>query len=217
MTTRQSQHRYAFYLDSQACSGCKACQIACKDKHNLPLGILWRRVYEVSGGDWLKIGHAWQNTVFAYNLSIACNHCQQPICVEVCPTGAMHQRPDGIVLIDPQRCLGCQYCAWACPYSAPQFDSQAGVMTKCDFCVDEIELGLPPACVAACPMRALDFGDLEELQARYQGVPSLAPLPDPNLTGPAIFIRPHPAASLQGSSEAAVRNSEEVYPGGNPP
>jgi anaerobic dimethyl sulfoxide reductase subunit B (iron-sulfur subunit) len=217
MTKREPQHRYAFYFDSQACSGCKACQVACKDKHNLPLGVLWRRVYEVSGGDWLRVGQSWQQTVFAYNLSIACNHCQHPICVGVCPTGAMYQRPDGIVLIDAGRCLGCQYCSWVCPYSAPQYDPETGVMTKCDFCLDELEQGRPPACVSACPMRALDFGELGDLQARYTGVRAVSPLPDPELTQPSILIRPHPAARPAGSGEAAIGNPEEVYPGGNPP
>lgn len=217
MKRTDPQERFAFYFDSQACSGCKACQIACKDKHDLPLGVLWRRVYEISGGGWLRVGAAWQNTVFAYNLSIACNHCQHPICVGVCPTGAMVQRPDGIVLVDEKRCIGCQYCAWVCPYSAPQYDPARGVMTKCDFCLDELDQGRSPACVAACPMRALDFGKLGELQARYTGVGAVAPLPEAGVTDPCLLIRPHPEAHPVGSREAVVRNPEEVYPGGNPP
>jgi anaerobic dimethyl sulfoxide reductase subunit B (iron-sulfur subunit) len=217
MTSGSRTQPYAFYFDSQACSGCKACQIACKDKHNLPLGVLWRRVYEVSGGEWLWVGTAWQNTVFAYNLSIACNHCQHPICVGVCPTGAMYQRQDGIVLVDEERCIGCKYCAWVCPYSAPQYNPEAGVMTKCSFCVDELDQGRAPACVAACPMRALDFGKLGELQARYTGVGAVAPLPEADLTQPSLLIRPHPAALPVGSRQATVHNPEEVYPGGNPP
>jgi anaerobic dimethyl sulfoxide reductase subunit B (iron-sulfur subunit) len=67
--------QYAFYFDSSACSGCKACQVACKDKHNLEVGRLWRRVYEVSGGGWQRQGQAWTTSAFAYNLSLACNHC----------------------------------------------------------------------------------------------------------------------------------------------
>ena len=217
MTERTAARQYAFFFDSQACSGCKACQIACKDKHNLPLGILWRRVYEVSGGDWLQVGAAWQTSVFAYNLSIACNHCQRPICVEVCPTGAMYRRKDGIVLINAQRCIGCKYCSWACPYSAPQYDPGAGVMTKCTFCVDELDQGRSPACVTACPMRALDFGQLGDLQAQFTGVAAVAPLPDPSLTEPSIVIQPHPAARPVGSAKVTIGNREEVYPGGNQP
>ncbi len=202
---------YTFYFDSSSCSGCKACQAACKDKHRLEVGRLWRRVYEVSGGGWQPTGSAWQNNVFAYNLSIACNHCQEPICMEVCPARAIHQRPDGIILIDPQRCLGCRYCSWACPYGAPQYDEQAGVMTKCTFCVDELDQGRPPACVAACPLRALDYGDRAELEQRYGLLDeAVFPLPDAGLTRPALLLTPHAAAPQAAQEEPVIGNQEEV-------
>jgi anaerobic dimethyl sulfoxide reductase subunit B (iron-sulfur subunit) len=202
--------QYAFYFDSDACSGCKACQVACKDKHDLPVGILWRRVYEVSGGDWLRVGAAWINTVFAYSLSMACNHCARPICVEVCPAHAISRRPDGIVLIDERRCLGCRYCAWACPYGSPQYDTRRGRMTKCTFCVDELEQGKPPACVAACPLRALDFGDLAELQARYGSAQVVYPLPNPELTEPRLVLKPHREAQKAQGDLPRIANREEV-------
>jgi anaerobic dimethyl sulfoxide reductase subunit B (iron-sulfur subunit) len=146
-----------FSFDSTFCSGCKACVMACKDKHGLEVGRQWRRVYEIGAGGWQPHGEgAWQPNFSAYYLSLACNHCERPICVEVCPSNAMHTRPDGLVLIDASRCLGCLYCAWACPYGAPQYHAAAGVMTKCTYCVEETEQGLPPACVAACPMRTLE-------------------------------------------------------------
>ncbi len=156
--------RYAFYFDSSGCSGCKACQIACKDRNGLEVGLLWRRVYEVSGGSWERQGEAWQQDVYAYNLSVACNHCERAVCAEACPTQAIRQREDGIVLIDAERCIGCKYCSWACPYGAPQYDWRTKSMTKCTFCVEEVEAGLSPACVAACPLRVLDFGDQAELE-----------------------------------------------------
>ena len=81
--------QYAFYINSSACSGCKTCQVACKDKHDLDVGILWRRVYEVSGGDWIQDGDAWTPNVFAYYVSISCNQCEEPICVSSCPTKAL--------------------------------------------------------------------------------------------------------------------------------
>jgi anaerobic dimethyl sulfoxide reductase subunit B (iron-sulfur subunit) len=127
---------YAFTFDASACSGCKTCQAACKDKNGLPVGVLWRRVIEASGGEWQTVGNAWENTVFAYYLSLACNHCVHPKCAGVCPVDAYTVRPDGIVLIDTSRCIGCRYCAWACPYGAPQYDAAQGVMNKCDFCYD---------------------------------------------------------------------------------
>jgi anaerobic dimethyl sulfoxide reductase subunit B (iron-sulfur subunit) len=190
----------AFYFDSSACSGCKACQAACKDKHNLPVGLLWRHVYEVTGGGWTRSGEAWLSDVFAYNLSISCNHCERPICVEVCPTQAMQKRVDGIVVVDQAKCVGCQYCSWACPYDAPQYDRAHGHMTKCDFCADNLAAGLPPACVAACPMRVLDVREKQDASA------SVKPLPAESLTQPALMIKPHQAAQR----ESTLANVEEV-------
>jgi anaerobic dimethyl sulfoxide reductase subunit B (iron-sulfur subunit) len=202
--------QYAFYFDSSACSGCKACQMACKDRHGLRVGLLWRRVYEVAGGNWTRRGEAWISSVFAYHVSLACNHCQRPICVEVCPARAITRRPDGIVLIDAARCLGCKYCSWACPYGAPQYDAEAGHMTKCTFCVDDLDAGRPPACVAACPLRALDFGDRAELEAKYGPLEAVYPLPANELTEPALVLTPHQSAPRAADESARVGNWEEV-------
>ena len=205
---------YAFTFDAQFCSGCKACQAACKDKNHLPPGVLWRRVYEVSGGTWQKQGEAWTNTVFAYNLSMACNHCAYPKCAGVCPTNAYVIRDDGIVLLDASKCMGCGYCFWACPYGAPQYNSEAGCMTKCDLCIDQLEQGLPPACVAACPMRALDYGDVTtERGIALWNVPAENhpyPLPGFSHTQPHLAIRPHPA--MYTTEKKNVANLEEIQP-----
>jgi len=202
--------QYAFYFDASSCSGCKACQAACKDKHNLPLGVLWRRVYEVTGGGWTRSGEAWVSTVFAYNVSLACNHCERPICVEVCPAQAFTKRDDGIVLLDTEKCLGCKCCSWACPYGAPQYDEQTGRMTKCTFCADSIDAGQPPACVAACPMRALDLGDRAELEARYGDLHTVYPLPKAELTQPSLVMTPHQDAARAAHESARVGNWEEI-------
>ncbi|MEE4292788.1 MAG: DMSO/selenate family reductase complex B subunit [Xanthomonadales bacterium] len=199
--------RSAFFFDSAACSGCKACQVACKDKNDLPVGQLWRRIYEVSGGGWKKQGDAWTHDVFAYNLSLSCNHCEDPICATHCPTKAIYKRADGIVLIDRDACIGCKYCAWACPYGAPQFNPHSGVMGKCDLCADYVDEGRNPGCVDACPMRALDFGDYDELVEKHGESGHVYPLPDPSITGPSIVIRAHANA---GGDEARVSNIEEV-------
>jgi len=243
---------YAFTFDASACSGCKACQIACKDKNNLPLGVLWRRVYEVSGGTWTNVGAgrprpelddksgvgspnpytAWESDVFAYNLSIACNHCVHPKCAGVCPTDAFVVRTDGIVYIDTSKCIGCGYCSWACHYAAPQYNREAGLMTKCNFCYDQIDVGLPPACVAACPMRVLDFISVTPLpvgqapervegqgEVPQSGVMALweipatehpFPLPKYSRTEPHLAIRPH--AAMANTIEKTVSNREETRP-----
>ena len=199
--------RYAFAFDAAACTGCKACQMACKDKNQLPAGVLWRRVYEVAGGGWHAAGAGWTNTVFAYNVSVACNHCADPACMPACPAGAYSARIDGIVSLDSSKCIGCEYCAWACPYGAPQYSPALGRTTKCDFCRDLIDAGLPPACVAACPMRALDLVRVET------SVPAALvpfPLPEPSRTRPQIAIAPHRA--MTSTLAKAVANREEVRP-----
>jgi anaerobic dimethyl sulfoxide reductase subunit B (iron-sulfur subunit) len=208
---------YTFVFDESSCSGCKACQAACKDKNNLPLGVLWRRVYEVCGGEWIRSGEAWTSTVFAYNLSIACNHCVHPKCAGVCPVDAYEVRPDGIVLINTQKCIGCGYCAWACPYDAPQADQSAGYMTKCNLCCDNLDAGLPPACVAACPLRCLDLVDSGDKGIENKGlllwkVPEAEhpfPLPKRSRTEPHLVIKPHPAVK-QVEAGTYIGNREET-------
>jgi anaerobic dimethyl sulfoxide reductase subunit B (iron-sulfur subunit) len=207
---------YAFTFDASACSGCKTCQEACKDKNNLPVGLLWRRVIEVSGGEWQLAGNGWENSVFAYNLSLACNHCTHPKCAGVCPVDAYIVRPDGIVLIDTSRCMGCDYCSWACPYGAPQYDTGQGVMTKCDFCYDRIDAGMPPSCVAACPLRVLDYetiespGKLKNSQNLWQ-MPATEhpyPLPDYSRTEPHLAVKPH--TRMKSPLAKVIANQEEL-------
>jgi len=226
---------YAFTFDSSACSGCKACQEACKDKNNLPVGVMWRRVIEVSGGGWVQSGEAWTNNVFAYNLSIACNHCVHQKCAGVCPTDAFVHRADGIVYIDPDKCMGCGYCSWACPYNAPRYNPELGQMSKCNFCFDNIDAGLPPSCVAACPMRALGFAEVDGGRWTVDGVQSSGgngqpstvygqfselwkisasehpfPLPINSRTEPHLMVKPHVA--MGNDLEKKISNYEEIRP-----
>src|SRR5512138_2278827 len=206
---------YAFSFDARFCSGCKACQAACKDKNNLPTGVLWRRVIEVSGGEWQQNGEAWNNSVFAYNLSISCNHCAYPKCAGVCPTKAYTIRDDGIVFLDTTKCVGCGYCAWACSYGAPQYDRAAGYMTKCDSCLDYLEQGYPPACVAACPLRVLNHGDMETITNALPLWNTSSDLHSFRLasfshTQPHLAITPHPAMFSREAKHIA--NREEIQP-----
>lgn len=202
--------RLAFYFDSSVCSGCKTCQIACKDKHDLPLGVLWRRVYEITGGDWKKSGNVWLTDVYAYNVSLSCNHCEDPICLKNCPSAAIDKRDDGIVSIDSEKCIGCKYCSWNCPYGAPQYDHKKGIMTKCDLCSDYVDQGKNPSCVDSCPMRAFDFGNFDELKEKYGEDKHIYPLPKSEITQPSIVIKPHQNAYRAASENPEVSNMEEV-------
>ena len=114
------------------------------------------------------------------------------------------------MLIDANKCIGCRYCQWACPYGAPRFDSDAGVMTKCTFCEDLLAKGGNPACVDACVMRVLDFGPLDELRAKYGNVDAIEPLPDSQLTKPALVITPHKHAQLSGTGTGEMQILEEA-------
>ncbi|MFO7924063.1 MAG: DMSO/selenate family reductase complex B subunit [Bacteroidales bacterium] len=200
----------AFYFDSSACSGCKTCQVACRDKHDLGKGMLWRRVYEVAGGDWRREGQAWVPDIYSYYISMACNHCLDPICMNSCPNNAIYRNDDGLVLIDEKRCMGCRYCEWTCPYGALHYDDEKGVMTKCTMCADYIEQGKPPACVSACPMRVLEVGELYEYRGRLLEPPSMYPLPDPGITNPALVVKPHKDSLRAEREKLRINNREEV-------
>jgi len=202
--------RLAFYFDSNACSGCKTCQIACKDKNNLPVGMHWRRVYEITGGGWKRSGAAWISNVIAYNISISCNHCEKPVCIDACPAKAIEKGDNGIVKIVQEKCMGCKYCAWTCPYSALQYDEEEGVMTKCDMCLDYVAMGKNPSCVDACPARALAFGEYSELIEKHGESAHIHPLPDPEITNPSKLITPHKNAMKEQNESAIISNMEEI-------
>ncbi len=169
--------------------------MACRDKHNLNPGIVWRRVQEVTEGKWRKVDGIWIPELLAYNISLACNHCEKPACVTACKANAIFKRKDGIVIVDSEKCQGIRDCQKACPYGSLQFDTETDIVTKCDFCFDEIDQGGTPACVSACPMRALDFGELSLIRKQYGNTRSIYPLPKSNLTNPALVIKPHRDAS----------------------
>lgn len=201
----------AFYLDMQICTGCKTCMVACKDKNDLGPGVRWRRVVEYSGGEWLRMPDGtFRQNVYSYYVSVSCNHCAEPICVEACPTTAMNQDESGIVTVDETKCMGCRYCEWACPYGAPQYQAVAGQMSKCDFCRDELKAGGVPACIAACPTRALRFGEFDQLQQDCGELITTAPLPDHGLTAPSAVFKPHRMGKPVNSGAGRINNPEEI-------
>lgn len=182
------------------CIGCRACEIACKDKNGLEAGPRFRRVMYVEGGAFPE--------VFAYKLNLSCNHCAEPACLPTCPTGAIFKRKqDGIVDIDSSLCIGCRRCEAACPYGAPQFMPEQNIVSKCNLCVDEIDAGRKPYCVMACMMRVLDIGPIDKILAKEWDTKAMAAfetpvravknLADPELTKPSIAFIAHSKAKVE--------------------
>ncbi len=202
---------YAFSFDAARCTGCKTCQLACKDYHNLDTKVSFRKVYEYAGGGFdtdergCVTPHVWTSY-----LSVNCNHCEVAACMQVCPTGAMHRDEQGFVSVDHERCVGCKYCQLACPYNVPSFDADLGQMRKCDGCTERVAKGENPICVDACPLYALDFGPADEMAKKHGEGEWLAPLPDPSYTKPTTIMKGSPATKKGGTYEGALMNPKEV-------
>lgn len=175
-----------FYIDTNSCSGCRCCQVACKDRNDLPVGVFFRKVSDYEGG-------VFPNT-WAASLSLACNHCECPQCAKNCPVAAITKCEDtGLVIQDREMCIGCGKCVLACPYGAPAYDPLRDVMEKCDGCLAMVEEGKLPACVATCSTRCLRFGDIEELAEIFADerlTKDLSFLSDSSITNPSILILP---------------------------
>ncbi|MEQ1500728.1 MAG: 4Fe-4S dicluster domain-containing protein, partial [Myxococcota bacterium] len=145
---------YGFVIDNGSCIGCHACSTACKSENQVPLGVYRTWVKTVEVGLFPDVRRAFQVT--------RCNHCSNAPCVRICPTGAMHRRPDGIVDFDSNVCIGCKGCIQACPYDSIHIDPETHTAAKCNFCAHRVEVGLEPACVVVCPEHAIIAGDLDD-------------------------------------------------------
>ena len=231
-----SGKRLGLVIDLDICVGCHACAVNCKEWNTGgsagPLTDL--APYDASpDGVWLNRVHSYEVGEGAAGQTVhfprSCLHCEQPACVEVCPTGASYKRAeDGIVLVNEDLCIGCKLCSWACPYGAREFDDDAGVMKKCTLCIDRIynetlpEAEREPACVATCPSRARHFGDLgdpnskvSQLVAERAGV---ALMPELRYAPVNRYLPPRkatiPAKPLEqratGSSNALLRMIDKV-------
>lgn len=173
--------RMKFYCDESRCIECDGCSIACAEAHELPTGVVRRKVITLHEGIWGK----------EVSTSVACMHCSDAPCEAVCPVHCFYIRADGVVLHDKERCIGCGYCLYACPFGAPQFPREGlfgskGAMDKCTMCAGgpvetnshhEMELygqnriaeGKVPVCAAMCSTKALLVGDGESVAGIFKG------------------------------------------------
>lgn len=159
--------RYAIITDLDRCVGCLACSTACKVVNGVPVGNFWNKTLRIGpspreeGGNWPDVD--------LYFLTVSCQHCENPECVKVCPTGASQKLADGTVQIDKSKCIGCQFCAMSCPYGVRYLNEEERVVEKCTLCEQKITQGELPQCVSQCGAIARFFGDLDEGFEGFKG------------------------------------------------
>jgi len=181
--------KYSFFFDQSRCYGCKTCTIACKNWNTLEPGPpKWLRVVEWETGTFPKVR--------LHTLFLPCFHCENPACLPACPNGAIYREEKyGAILVDQEKCqatLCNRECYAECPYGAPQFasDEMGEKMSKCTMCIDRLEAGDLPVCVHSCPVRALDFGPTEEIEAKYGKLKDVEGMPASTQTNPSIVYKP---------------------------
>lgn len=145
---------YGFVINNRSCIGCHACSTACKSENEVPLGVNRTWVKYTETGLYPDSQRHFQVT--------RCNHCANPPCARICPTGAMYQRDDGIVEFNSDACIGCKACMQACPYDAIYIDPETKTAAKCHYCAHRVEIGIEPACAVVCPTHAIIAGDMDD-------------------------------------------------------
>ena len=159
---------YAIATDLNRCVACMACNAACKMVNNVPIGSFWNKVLRIGPSEGLEGGDKPGRDF--YYLPVQCQHCKDPECVKVCPTEASHVLPDGTVQIDKAKCIGCQFCAMACPYGVRYLNEEERVVEKCTLCEQQIAQGDLPQCVKNCVGMAKWFGDADGDIRVFKGV-----------------------------------------------
>ena len=153
--------KYRLLIDHHLCFGCYACEVACQQENDLPVGLKWISVKTV--GPKLVNGKLVMEFV-----PMTCRHCNHAPCITACPEDAIYKSNEGIVLISSERCIGCLACLEACPFSAIQFDEHEEIAQKCNLCHHRLETGLKPACVQTCPAGAIQHGDINEITEQHR-------------------------------------------------
>jgi Fe-S-cluster-containing dehydrogenase component len=152
----KARRHFGMLIDLDKCTGCQACAVACKMENDVSLGIFWNRVYRMG-----PLGE-YPDKLEMFYFPNQCMHCEEPSCVEVCPTKATYKTEDNIILVDSSLCFGCQYCIWACPYEARTLNPSTKTVEKCIFCVHKLAKGEKPACEYTCTTGCRVSGDLND-------------------------------------------------------
>jgi len=182
---------YGLVIDLERCIGCHACTVACKVENKIEQDS-WIRV-KMRDSQRLDTAQGQFPDLTMYYLPLTCMHCQEPPCLNDCPTEAIYKRDDGVVMLDTAKCNGCQACLTACPYDVILWDEESSLASKCHLCAGRIEQGLEPFCVLCCEARAMYFGDLSDPQnevSRLIARRSGYTLKPEEKTGPSVYYLP---------------------------
>ena len=161
--------QYAIVTDLNRCVGCLACSTACKAVNGVPIGSFWCKTLRIGPNASIEGVNKADGSDYMYFLTVQCQHCENPACVNVCPTEASHKTADGTVQVDKEKCIGCQFCAMACPYGVRYLNEEERVVEKCTLCEQKIAQGELPQCVSQCGGLARFFGDVEKGLDSFEG------------------------------------------------
>ncbi|MDH5671211.1 MAG: polysulfide reductase NrfD [Myxococcales bacterium] len=208
---------YGFIINNERCIGCHACSTACKSENSVPLGVHRTWVKSTETGIYPDTQRHFQVT--------RCNHCDNPPCVRICPTGAMRQMDNGIVEFDGNACIGCKACMQACPYDSIYIDPETNTAAKCHYCSHRVSVGMEPACVVVCPAHAIIAGDIADPDSEIARTLSRAKVtvrkPEQG-TAPKLFyiagsdVNLHPTVTERRPLTFAAADALPA-PGGAPP